>query len=306
MNVLTEFQNFNVSDAELSLWVFKKTVARGEPPRFTGRFVNTTDDLDEKLKEVISSERGRIEELQEYGLLTENNFNLALSINTNETYGELIIDQVKGDTGQKKVDSLDKVQNSVFYLIKLIYGNTVIHAIRKTDTSWRMRRALNEIMVVYSNYQLSVDKSPTLYLSKNIDFFILGGKIVILNKPNFESVLNYKEAHKNDFQDLQGEREFKEVFATTTALVNYVGENKIQLRRASAIRQKGHYKDPQFMDRLRKNYKNLRLNINFDADGKIDPTPDTCKDIFQALLDHRLSSAFSTNIYDVPDAKAIQ
>ena len=40
----------------------------------------------------------------------------------------------------------------------------------------------------------------------------LGNDIVISEKKHFESVLSYKEAHKEDFQALQNEQEFTAVF----------------------------------------------------------------------------------------------
>ena len=56
------------------------------------------------------------------------------------------------------------------------------------------------------------------------------------------------------------------------------------------------------MRNLRQRYAEYRLNIIFDEYGKIVPTPETCRDIMTALLDHRLGSGFSGYIYDVPDA----
>jgi hypothetical protein len=81
-----------------------------------------------------------------------------------------------------------------------------------------------------------------------------------------------------------------------------VGENKIQLRRASAIHQKGHYRDAEFMTRLREQHLNFGFAIQFDDNGRIIATPETCDEIVTALLDHRLSSAFSMRVYDVPSA----
>ena len=95
------------------------------------------------------------------------------------------------------------------------------------------------------------------------------------------------------------------MFAATDALESYVGDNKMQLRRASAIRQRGHYKDPAFMSNLRKRHEEFLLDIEFDDAGRIVATPETCGDIVRALLDHRLASAFSQNIYDVPDVKPV-
>ena len=250
-------------------------------------------------------ERDRIEEFQNYGLLTQNNEGSALSIGTIETHAGLIVDQTAAETPQRKADKLTKVQNSAFYVIKLVSGETVIQAVRKTDASWRVRKTLSAISVFFADEQLGIDTTPTLYISRHVDFFIVGDSLLISNKANFESILSYKQAHKEDFDALQAEPEFIEIFASVDAFVSYVGENKIQLRRASAIRQKGHYKDVAFMTRLRARYTEFRLNIQFDNNGQILSTEETCKDIFQALLDHRLSSAFSETIYDVPDAQAV-
>ena len=90
-----------------------------------------------------------------------------------------------------------------------------------------------------------------------------------------------------------------------TALIGFVGTNKIQLRRTSAIKTKGHYKDPDFMGRLRAEARNLGFKFAFDAAGRIVPTPDDCRDIIQALLDHRLNSRLSKQLYDVEATEVV-
>ncbi|MCY4200773.1 MAG: DUF4868 domain-containing protein [Gammaproteobacteria bacterium] len=145
-----------------------------------------------------------------------------------------------------------------------------------------------------------------MHISQRVDFIVADDTIFVLNKAKFESVLSYKQAHQEDFEGLLAENEFVDVFSKTDALVSYVGENKIQLRRASAIRHKGHYKDPGFMENLRRHHANYQLNIDFDEEGRIIATPSACKDIFQALLDHLLASGFSRNVYDVPDVKRVR
>jgi len=42
-----------------------------------------------------------------------------------------------------------------------------------------------------------------------------------------------------------------------------------------------------------------------DAQGRIVPTLDTCRDIFQALLDHRLESRLSQRLYDVENTATV-
>ncbi|MXO48935.1 DUF4868 domain-containing protein [Erythrobacter vulgaris] len=101
------------------------------------------------------------------------------------------------------------------------------------------------------------------------------------------------------------ENEFIQIFANLTPLTTFVGSNKIHLRRMCSIRQKGHYKDQTFISRLRQHHAAHGLSLQFDQNGLIVCTPDNCRDVITALLDHRLASAFSENVYDVPDATKV-
>ena len=56
------------------------------------------------------------------------------------------------------------------------------------------------------------------------------------------------------------------------------------------------------MANLITNVLQFRLNLQFDAQGKIVASYDCCADVFQALLVHRLQSHFSAHIYDVTNA----
>jgi hypothetical protein len=293
---------FDLDAATVSLWVFKKSAGSGGSSSFKGRWVETTDDLDNALKAAVSDERNRIEEVQEYSLLAQNNEASVLSLTAAETHAGLALSQTAGETAQKKVKSFKDIQNTNFYAIKLVFKNTVIFAIRKADSSWRAKQARTAISVFFADNQLGLDLDPGFNISKSIDFFVVGDDILISNKSHFESILNYKQAHKDDFTALQSEPEFAAVFSSMEILVAHIGENKIHLRRASAIHQKGHYKNNNFMQNLRDRHAQFGLHLQFDEHGKIVPSMETCQDIMQALLDHRLTSAFSNNVYDVPDA----
>lgn len=59
------------------------------------------------------------------------------------------------------------------------------------------------------------------------------------------------------------------------------------------------------MTKLRQHHAGHGLTLEFDTNGLIVPTAETCRDIITALLDHGLASAFSENVYDVPDATKV-
>jgi hypothetical protein len=217
----------------------------------------------------------------------------------------LVVDEVAAELDAKKISRLKDIQNTIFYVIKLVSNDNIMHAVKKTNSTWKAKTARNMISVFFTDNQLTVEEDPGFAISKSVDFFILGENVYIAKKQVFESVLNYKSAHKNDFLALQSETEFSDVFGENSALLSYVGENRIQLRRASAIRQKGHYENPEFMKNIREHHAKYGLNLTFDDEGKIIVSAECCKDIFQALLDHRLMSAFSNAIYDAQNTENV-
>lgn len=306
MPLPADLQNFDIANSGVHVWLFKKSGgAGGTAPNYNGRWIATTDALDEALKVAISDQRDRIEEVMPYSLLAQNNEASALSIAALETHAPLILQKTETPVQAKAVRALRDIQNTAFYVVRLVADGIPLLAVRKTDTSWRTKKRRNMIDVVFDNEGLSLDQKPAFSLSSYVDFFIFQGEIFVLEKSKFESVLHYRAAHEDDFVTLQAQPEFSGLFSDLGPIVAYVGTNKIQLRRASAIRQKAHFADAGFMQRLKDRYQNVGLNINFDEAGLIVPCADTCPDIFQALLDHRLTSSFSETNYDVQDATPI-
>lgn len=299
------FTDFDIDGATVALWVFKKSVSKGLPV-FTSHWIETEPKLDAALKQAISQERGRISEMIEYSLLAQNNEHSVLHIDSLVTHAGLVTAQMGAELPAKKVANLKQVRNTDFYVVKLVSGDSVLYAVRKADASWQSKKAVDYLSVLFADDRLTLQESPSFSVSRHVDFFVLGENVLISHKGAFESVLNYKQAHADDFLVLQAEDEFSSLFSTIAPLVAFVGNNKLHLRRACAIREKAHYKNGAFMDRLRQNHQQFGLVLIFDAQGRIEPTDETCADIIRAFLDHRLMSPFSQNIYDVPDTTVVQ
>lgn len=303
MPIPPELAGFDIAGAEVTIWAFKKSgVAAGAPPKFVGRWIETDDPLDAALKTAVEAARAKIDEVEPYGLLAESSEGGALHITTIETHADLIVAAAADALAQRRVKVLKQLQNTSFYVIKLVSNGQVLHAVRKTDASWGTKKRMSLIDVVFDDQTLTLETRPPFSLSRNIDFLVLDGDIYILNKAAFESVLSYKQAHADEFQALQAEPQFASLFTNLAPLIDYVGTNKLFLRRVCAIKAKGHYLDAAFMDRLRQHHAQYHLTLQFTPAGLLDPTPATCGDIITALLDHRVYSAFSQAIYDVPNA----
>ena len=307
MAVLETVGRLNVDQANVTLWTFRGPKGPvSDDPKYTGRWVDTTNQVDEALRETLRAESARIAEVKEYGLLEENHESSALRISTDETHAGRVMAECADEIEGKKSSELRHIQNSSFYVAKFSWNATVIHAVRKTDSSWRTRRAVNLQALVFQDGQLDIDERARFDIARTFDFLIGDDEILCLNKPNFESVLRYKQAYLEYFDELKQEQEFVRLFANLDPFSEYVMKNKIQLRRVLAVREKGHYKDEGFIQRLRDQYRDCGLTIEFDENGRIDASARTCADIMTALLDHRLASRFSERIYDVPSSRPVQ
>ncbi|HTV54183.1 MAG TPA: Kiwa anti-phage protein KwaB-like domain-containing protein [Terriglobia bacterium] len=306
MAVLDDLKAFDVDAAFVSLWIFKSSSgAKGGHPTFRGHWVETTDAVDVALKETVKAERNRLEELIEYDLLAENNESSALRIGRDETHAGLLVDAVAAETENRRVQNVKHLLNSTFYLIKLTHNGEVLYAVRRTPPGWKTKRAISVRTLVLAESRLDIDDSPRFDIEKNIDFFICGEEVLILHKGHFESTLQYKQAHSEDFLALQKEPEFADLFVDLTPLVQHVGSNKIQLRRMCSVHQKAHYRDTDFMARVRDHHTEYGLTLQFNNEGRIIVTPDTGAQVITALLDHRLASGFSKRVYDVPSATPV-
>lgn len=304
MSVLNKFHDFDIENAEIFIWIFKKST-KEKQINFTGRWVQIDNGLRSVIKENLINFRKKISEVHEYGLLTENNEVSVLSVDTIDTLADSLIKESDSPSPSKKIENLKNIKNAKFYVIKLVKGNDVLYAVRKTDSSWNTKKRLNGFDAIFKEMTLGIDDSPRFSFSYDIDFFIINNKILVKNKRNFEIVLNYKNEQIKEFEDLIKDKSFCDLFTDIQPLVEYVGSNKINLRRMCAIKQKKHYKDRNFIINLIKSYSNYGFKIYFDQNKLISPTEETCPHIITALLDHRLLSVFSEKIYDVQDTKEV-
>jgi Domain of unknown function (DUF4868) len=303
---LDELMAFDLDESDVKLWAFKgPSGLSAEPPRYSAHWVETTLQVDQVLRGIVSDNRRRINEVIDYALLAQNNEGSALTIPFVETYADRVVQCAAAETNDKRTLTVNHLRNATFYDIKLVSGNRVVHAVRQTDKSWQSRRAISLSTFLFRNAELSLEDSPKFDVDTHIDFLIIGDDILILDKAHFESILRYKATFIEDFADLLTQTDFTDAFVDVAPLANFIGENKLHLRRISAVKQKGHYRDPEFMNRLRAHHRELDLHFDFDEHGKIVVTPETCPEIITALLDHRLNSTFSRAIYDVPSTVRI-
>lgn len=301
---LAGLKGFDLAAADLTVWVFKRSTRDGVPV-FNGKWVEITPELKTALCDSVTGALAAITETIDYDILAQNNESSALTLGADETHIAMVDAQALNPTPGRKIHQLRQIANAAFYMLRFATNDGVLLAVRKTNPTWSTRRSSNIIRVVFDDDQLDIDERPSFSLEPFFDFFVFNGEIYVSNKGRFESVLAYRAGHMEAFQELTVEADFSAIFSDVGPITEFVGENKIQLRRAIAIREKAHYKDAGFMQNLRNQCAAMNLQIAFDGNGRIVPTPETCRDIFQALLDHRLDSRLSNQLYDVQSTEPV-
>lgn len=303
---LAELKNFPLENSRAIIWTFKKSASADIPPKpiFTGKWIPSDKALSDALVLAFKNARNRVEESFDYSILEQNNEASVLIIETNLTNAPGIIAGISEELPSKKIKKTKELHNSSFYIIKIISGNRAVYCFKRCDGSWSAKKSSGTLQAIYKDDTLTLEIEPKFNISQNFDFYVLDETIFVAEKKSFESVLSYKQGHVNDFASLCEEPEFNSVFSHVDAITQYVGSNAMQLRRISAIKEKGHYKNPGFLASLKLNYVAYGLHIEYDEHGRIVPTIETCPSIFQALLDHRLKSHYET-LYDVQSAIAV-
>ncbi|GLS45895.1 Kiwa anti-phage protein KwaB-like domain-containing protein [Methylobacterium brachythecii] len=305
MTTLADLKAFDLAAAEVTVWVFKTSPGEGGRPRFSGRWVGITDELAARLKDAVGSCVGPITETIAYDILAQNNEASALTIQADETHAHLIFEAVANPTPARKVRGAHDLANGKFCVARFVLDGRTLLAVRKTDASWSTRRTSGLIRMIYADEELDVDEEPTFAIRPEFDFFVLDDEVFVRSKAHFETVLSYKAGHETAFTTLKAEPAFAGIFTDLGPLNDYVGTNRIHLRRAVAIQQKGLYKDAAFMARLLAEHAEMNLAITFDDAGRIVPTVESGRDIFQALLNHRLESRLTLEMFDVPSTERV-
>jgi hypothetical protein len=291
---------FDFTNATPHLWVFKDSRSQ---EKFRTFYVQTETDLNQQFKTFVNTEIGRITEHSPYSYIAQTNENSCLTLDpstTNFSNLKVLVDRLETE---HRIDDSKDLKGANGYVVKYISNGVTVYAVKRSTTSWKTSYPRKYINMVFSNGELSGVEDSSFAIEKNFDFYVINDVAFIANKRGFESSMKYREAYSQAFTQLQENPSFSNLFSDLEPIVEYVGTNSMQLRRMGVVEEKEIYTSPNFITNLMAVNRTRGWGINFDAEsGTIIPCAETTSIILQVLLDHRLMSEITENIYDVPDA----
>lgn len=186
MATLTDLKDFDIDAADVTLWLFKGPNGPSDlPPHYPGRWIETTAEVENVLRQTVKAEIDRIDETIEFDLLAQNNEGSALIIPRDETHADVLTTTAAADAENKKVTGSGQLLNTKFYLIKFTHAQSVLYAVRRTATVWRTKPAKAAYSIFFTENRLAVDTRPHFDLEKTIDFIIFDHQIFISHKGAF-------------------------------------------------------------------------------------------------------------------------
>ncbi len=298
---LEDCRAFNVADASISLWTFKLRVGGG----FSAKSIDFTPELAAELRGIAMAAIASRTEIDDYTFISQCNEVSCLHVGTDETSFPDLKVLVDRPAEEHRISTDRDLRGVSGYLIRLRFDGRVLYCVKRVTDAWKTQKARQLVNVVFRANRLELVEDKSFTIAKSLDFAVLDNDLFVLNKSAFESLLKCKVEYANSFATLQQDPYFRGCFTDMQPLMAHVGTNTMHLRRIAVIRQKGHYADAAYMARLRQVTTQEGWNIQFDADGRIVPTPDSMKAIMQVLLDLRLHSQLSLTTFDVPSASAV-
>lgn len=298
---MNELTTFDFGQAAISLWIFKATTAQsGE--LYRAWCLPITQAVEVQLRQVVADEVGSMRESIPFGPLAENGEGQALIADVDGSSFAQLRAAVDGVQAEHEVADLRQLDNCLGYVLRFESEAGIAYAVRRLSASWKPKKAMSIVSLVYSNGEFDLQENRAFELSRSIDFIVVGSSAYIKSKRNFESLLGYREHYAQAFNALKQTAEFTEIFSDIDFVSRYVGTNAVHLRRMCVIQEKGYYRDAGFMERLRQWNANQHWGIQFDGTGRIVPSEESMRAILHCLLDQRLRSPLSDNTYDVPSA----
>lgn len=291
---------FDFTNSSPHLWVFKDSRSQ---EKFRTFYVQTETDLNRQFKTFVNKEIERITEHSPYSYISQTNENSCLTLDsttTNFSNLKVLVDRLETE---HRIDDSKDLKGANGYVVKYISNGVTVYAVKRSTTSWKTSYPRKYINMVFSNGELSGVEDSSFVIEKNFDFYVINNVAFIANKRGFESSMKYREAYSQAFTQLQENPSFSNLFSDLEPIVEYVGTNSMQLRRMGVVEEKGIYTSPDFIANLMTVNTARGWGLNFDEKSNtIIPCAETTSTILQVLLDHRLMSEITANIYDVPDA----
>lgn len=289
-----------------TIWLVKRRLDIHKQAHYSVLRVDSDEKLQNKLKKAVTDHaQSDDSKLEPYDFLTADQDNQLFTIESAETDFTKIQGGVDEGLANRKVEKYEDLLDSWAYVVKLEHDGDVVYGVRKINKFTRVTKLKSVSYFFFEDRKLvDLEDKKIFAIDTHIDFFAYDGTIFIVNKKEFESVLNFREGMEKNRDVILAEFVELKVFSDIDPIRTSVGSNLNLLRKMSSIQKNAYYKDKGFLKELeeRNNEKGWKLTIN---NGVIEIDETNVDFVLKLLNNERVESQINHEVFDAVVKKKV-
>ncbi len=302
--ILKCLKTLDFTDADITFYVVTR-ILKNKVAKYSLLFVETDSALKEKVCSFAKNKIENANTISKYDFVTADNDTDFLELDYEETDYKIIQNLFDSDD-KKTLKNIDEFQNTWVYIVLFQIGDDKLYTIRKLPENWDVKKKTQLTNVIFKNHVLATLKSnePVFKIDSQIDFFAFNGKLLILNKKNFEAAMNFRTGMLKNKSEIIEEFRNENLFSNIDDFETLIGENIHYLRKLSQIKNDNYYKDIKFVEKFSTIIKNNKLTVKIE-NNKIIAEKETLEQIFHLLDNDYMKSQNDGNRFLVDVKKKI-
>ncbi len=300
--ILRNLKGLNLRRADVSLAVIKEYKVN-RVSQYRVKYVPIDERLEVRLRNIVLNKIENSNTVESYSFdCPEPEEDQVRSIDYSQTDFYRIFEQLSDLSPEEDIieDVNDLVNGTKAYLIILRNRQGIqVVGFKTVIENWKMKKNRGFIPLLYRENRFEdLEDENVFSIANSLDLFYFDETLFILSKREFEQGLNFREGMIAAADEVYQEVTQLNLFVNIQILTTRVGNNQRYLRKIATIRNLGHFRNPQFLQRMREvsDYKNW--NIQFE-NGQIVFTEETLDTILSILQNKRLHSEITLEDFDV-------
>jgi hypothetical protein len=305
--VFRSLKELQIDNLYVSLAVIQE-YKRNRISHYILKYVRIDDRLEVRLKNILKEKINQSNSIEEYEFdCPEPEEDQVRIIESNSTdfqkINEILVDLNPEEDVIIDVDDLVKAKSYII-ILRSKSGIELI-GFKKIPENWKMKKQKGFIPLLYSdNMFVDLEVENVFSISSTLDFISFQNYLFILSKKAFESGLNFREGMISKAESFYEEVQEMALFDNLEILTTKVGNNLRYLKKIATIKNLGHYKDSQYLSKLKEVNDTKNWGIDFQ-NGQINITPESLEDILIVLQNKRLHSEITEEDFDVESVKPL-
>lgn len=282
----------------VSFWLVKRRI-ENHAARYSVLRVNTDKKLQNRLRGYLKQQlQSRDFHLAEYAFSNADGDDTLFTIAADSTDFPKVEKAINDGFDNGHATQYDELLNSWAYIVLLENGNDRLFAWRKISTLTQPKKVkARQATFFFEQKLVDVEDKDVFMIAPRFDFFVYEGTILIANKKEFESSMNFREGMKAKAAEVIKDFTDSKIFQNVGLIEKYVGDNLHRLRKMASILKAGYYKQDDYIKKMIKVSKEEGWELKVE-NGQVLVEEETIELLLKLLNNERLHSLINGEVFD--------